>query len=283
MKSFDPQGNSSSAPMSSKAHSRREVLVGTAAVGAMAILHAAPAAADGKKTFTILHTDDLHSNFVGMSPESDYTPFSLNDDKTRGGFARLAPLIAARKAAREAQGPVLVLDDGDYSNGTAFGAATRETGSELQLLFRMGFDATTFGNHEFDFGPDGLGTSIAVAAKAGGTPPIVVSNIDLSKDDPTLVYLQRLTKDGLIRRHLVIERGGLRFGIFGLLGKEAAIYTSSGAASFKDATETAKEMVTILREKKWMSSSVSATAAGRERRANHRGRRLGSRQGRARH
>jgi 5'-nucleotidase/UDP-sugar diphosphatase len=106
-----------------------------------------------------------------MSPESDYTPFSLNDDKTRGGFARLAPLIAARKAAREAQGPVLVLDDGDYSNGTAFGAATRETGSELQLLFRMGFDATTFGNHEFDFGPDGLGTSIAVAAEARRTPP----------------------------------------------------------------------------------------------------------------
>jgi 5'-nucleotidase/UDP-sugar diphosphatase len=78
----------------------------------------------------------------GMSPELDYTPFSLNDDKTRGGFACLAPLIAARKAARE-------------------------TGSELQLLFRMGFDATTFGNHEFDFGPGGLGTSIAVAAKAG--------------------------------------------------------------------------------------------------------------------
>ena len=138
-------------------------------------------AAGGKKTFTILHTNDLHSNFIGMSPELDYTPFSPNDDKTRGGFARLAPLIATRKAAREAQGPVLLLDDGDYSNGTAFGAATRETGSELQLLFRMGFDATTFGNHEFDFGPDGLGTSIAVAAKAGRTPPIVASNVELSK------------------------------------------------------------------------------------------------------
>src|SRR5450755_3071755 len=135
-----------------KTPSRRELLAGSAAAGAMALLRGEPvAAADGKKTFTILHTNDLHSNFVGMSPEADYTPFSLNDDKTRGGFARLAPLVAARKAAGEAQGPVLVLDDGDYSNGTAFGAATRETGSELQLLFRMGFDATTFGNHEFDF------------------------------------------------------------------------------------------------------------------------------------
>jgi 5'-nucleotidase / UDP-sugar diphosphatase len=111
------------------------------------------AALDRKKTFTILHTNDLHSNFIGMSPELDYTPYSLNDDKTRGGFARLAPLIAARKTARQAQGPVLVLDDGDYSNWTAFGAATRETGAELQLLFEIGYDATTFGNHEFDFGP----------------------------------------------------------------------------------------------------------------------------------
>jgi 5'-nucleotidase / UDP-sugar diphosphatase len=186
MKPIDPRGNKSFAVASSKTHTRREVLVG-ATVGAVFVLHGKPAAANGKKTFTILHTNDIHSNFVGMSPEADYTPFSLNDDKTRGGLARLATLIAERKAAREAQGPVLVLDDGDYSNGTAFGAATRETGSELQLLFRMGFDATTFGNHEFDFGPEGLGTSIAVAAKAGRTPPIIVSNIDLSKDDPTLV------------------------------------------------------------------------------------------------
>jgi hypothetical protein len=68
-----------------------------------------------KKTFTILHTNDLHSSFIGMGPAADYTPFSLNDDATRGGYARLAGLIAKRKAAQAAQGPVLVLDAGDYS------------------------------------------------------------------------------------------------------------------------------------------------------------------------
>jgi 5'-nucleotidase / UDP-sugar diphosphatase len=261
--SLDPQAENSFAVKPSKGQSRRDILVGTAAVGAMVVLCGKPAAAaDGKKTFTILHTNDIHSNFVGMSPEADYTPFSLNDDKTRGGLARLATLIADRKVAREAQGPVLILDDGDYSNGTAFGAATRETGSELQLLSRMGFDATTFGNHEFDFGPDGLGKSIAVAAKAGRTPPIVVSNIDISKDDPTLVDLQRLTKEGVIRRHLVIERGGLRFGIFGLLGKEASIYTSGGAASFPDPIQTAAEMVTMLREKEKVDVVICLSHGG---------------------
>src|SRR5450755_1298686 len=125
--------------MSIKAPTRRDILATLVAAGATVILRGETlSAADGKKTFTILHTNDIHSNFVGMSPEADYTPFSLNDDKTRGGLARLATLIAARKAAREAQGPVLLLDGGDYSNGTAFGAATRETGSELQLLYRMG-------------------------------------------------------------------------------------------------------------------------------------------------
>jgi 5'-nucleotidase/UDP-sugar diphosphatase len=80
--------------------------------------------------------------------------------------------------------------------------------------------------------------------------------------DPTLVDLQRLTKEGVIRRHLVIERGGLRFGIFGLLGKEAAIYTSGGAASFPDATETAREMVTILREKEKVDVVICLSHGG---------------------
>ena len=144
---------------------------------------------------------------------------------------------------------MLVLDAGDYSMGTAFGAATRETGGELQLMSRMGYDATTFGNHEFDLGPDGLGKSIGVAAKAGRVPAVVASNTNFSKDDATLADLQRLAKAGVVRRHLVIDRGGIRFGIFGLLGKEAQFYTGgAGAASFADAIETAKEMVTVLRE-----------------------------------
>ena len=33
-----------------------------------------------KKTFTILHTNDRHSSFIGMGPAADYTPFTLNDD-----------------------------------------------------------------------------------------------------------------------------------------------------------------------------------------------------------
>ncbi len=230
--------------------SRRDFLARSATAGAAILLCGElVVAAERKKTFTILHTNDLHSNFIGLGPASDYTPFSAGDYKTLGGYARLAALIRQRKEALQSLGPVLILDDGDYSMGTAFGGAIRETGAELQLLSRMGYDAITFGNHEFDFGPDGLGQSIGVAAKAGHVPPVVASNTNVDGKDATLADLQRLAKDGVIRRHLVIERGGVRFGIFGLIGKEAVVYTQGGAASFPDAIETAKYMVNVLHEK----------------------------------
>jgi 5'-nucleotidase / UDP-sugar diphosphatase len=206
------------------------------------------ATADGKKTFTILHTNDMHSSFIGMGPAADYTPFTLNDDATRGGYARVAGLIAKRKEARKDQGPVLVLDAGDYSMGTPFGAATRELGGELQLMSRMGYDATTFGNHEFDLGPEGLVRSIDAAAGSGHVPAVIASNTQYTGQGATLADLQRLVRAGVIRRHLVIERGGMRFGIFGILGKEAIFYTSKGAVSFSDGIEAAREMVKLLRE-----------------------------------
>jgi len=248
--SAEPAGTDSVGTIERGTISRREFLVVSAAVGATIVLPGGlSAAVSGKKTFTILHTNDLHSSFIGMSPASDYTPFTLNDDTTRGGYARLASLISTRKAARQEQGPVLILDAGDYSMGTPFAAAGREIGSELQLMARMGYDATTFGNHEFDLGPDGLGKSIGVAAKAGRIPAVLSSNTNFTKQDATLADLRRLSKEGVIRRYTVIERGGIRFGIFGLLGKEAQIYTSGGAVAFVDTIEAAKEMVAILRDK----------------------------------
>ena len=84
--------------MSRDSISRREFVAGAAAIGATFVLADALAAAPGgKRTFTILHTNDMHSSFIGMGPAADYTPFSLNDDATRGGYARLGGLIARRR------------------------------------------------------------------------------------------------------------------------------------------------------------------------------------------
>jgi 5'-nucleotidase len=244
--------------------SRRDFLAGAAAFGvAIAVPADVATAADGKKTFTILHTNDMHSNFIGMGPASDYTPLKVNDDKTSGGYARIAALISARKKARASQGPVLIVDAGDFSMGTAFAAASREIGGELQLMSRMGYDATTFGNHEFDLGPDGLGKAIGVAGKAGRIPVVLSANTDFAADDPALDDLRRLSRAGLIRRHFVIERGGMRFGLFGVLGKEAQFYTGgAGAVKFLDAVESAREIVKLLRETEKVDVVIALSHGG---------------------
>ena len=66
----------------------------------------------------------------------------------------------------------------------------------------------------------------------------------------------------MIRRHIVIERGGIRFGLFGVLGKEAQIYTSPGAVTFADPIETAKEMVKILRETEKVDVVIALSHGG---------------------
>lgn len=199
------------------------------------------------QTFTILHTNDLHSSFIGMGPSSDYTPFELHNDSTIGGYARLAGLIASKKDLHKKEGAVLVLDAGDYSMGTPFGAATRETGGELLLMSMMGYDATTFGNHDFDLGPGGLARSMNAAIRGGSRLPVIASNTDLSANDTSISGLQKLSRNGSIFPYKVIERGGIRFGILGLLGKEATFYTGgAGAVKFSDAIEAAKKQVHIL-------------------------------------
>ena len=216
-----------------------------------------------RTTFTILHTNDMHSNLVGMAPSSDYTPETPDDDATLGGFARLVAMIAERKKAREAQGPVLVLDAGDYSMGTAFGAAIRETGAELQLMAMMGYDATTFGNHDYDLGPEGMVAAIGVAARAGRIPAVLAANTDFSGSDPTLAGLKGLAGDKVVRTHAVVERGGVRFGLFGLMGKEAVFYaTGAGAITFPDADETGKEMVKLLRETEKVDVVIALSHGG---------------------
>ncbi|HUP10039.1 MAG TPA: bifunctional UDP-sugar hydrolase/5'-nucleotidase [Caldimonas sp.] len=242
--------------------SRREILTGFAMAGAASLAGPVFSATGPKQTFTILHTNDMHSNFIGMGPASDYTPLTINDDNTTGGYARIAALLTARRRVRASEGPVLVLDAGDFSMGTAFAAASREIGAELQVMAHMGYDATTFGNHEFDLGPDGLARAIGVASRAGRIPAVLSANTDFAASDAALAGLRKLSAAGVIRRHLVIERGGIRFGLFGVLGKEAQIYTSGGAVKFRDPVESAREVVQLLRETEKVDVVIALSHGG---------------------
>jgi 5'-nucleotidase/UDP-sugar diphosphatase len=249
---------------------RRTFLV-TSVIAGATIAMSEPLAAQttGQKTFTILHTNDLHSNFIGMAPAADYTPLTQNDDSTRGGFARLATKIRERRTATEGLGPVLVLDAGDFSTGTAFAAATRETGGELRLLAMLGCDATTFGNHDFNFGPEGTAATIGAAVEAGQVPAILATNTDFSAPAQTLAGLQQLGAQGRIRNYLVIERGGIRFGILGVLGREAATYSVSAApVKFTDPIESARAAVSMLRGTEKVDVVIALSHGGVHRNAD---------------
>lgn len=221
------------------------------------------AATPGKHVFSILHTNDMHSNVVGVGPLQDYTPLKLGDDQTKGGYARLGALIAQRRAELGQLGPVLVLDAGDFSMGTAVAAACRELGAELQLMAQMGYDATTLGNHEFDLGPDGLGKAIQQAAEAGDIPAIVVTNSDVSAESQRLTDLQALAQRGILRPYQIIERGGLRFGLVGIIGYDAFKYAADvGEVTFGDPIETAKAVAQRLKREEKVDVVIALSHGG---------------------
>jgi 5'-nucleotidase len=235
---------------SKNSFNRREFIATSTVTGAtLCMAGQAAAAIKGKRTFTILHTNDIHSNLIGVGPASEYTPSSPKDDRTIGGIERLSTLIAERRKARETEGPVLVLDIGDFSIGTPFGGAIRETGAELQCLSIAGFDATTFGNHEFDSGPAALAEAIAVAKRAGHVPTILAANTNFEAEDVALSGLKELARDKVLRSYMVIERGGIKFGLFGMMGLDSIQFTiNPGALTFPDPIETARKMVRQLRD-----------------------------------
>lgn len=169
----------------------------------------------GKKV-TIIHTNDLHSRLTGYSPELSYTPLTTNDDKTVGGFARMAAII--KKEKESAEGTLLVVDAGDFLMGTLFQALEPFNGFQLRLMKSIGYDVVAAGNHEFDFGPGRLADIINAAAGNGAIPPLLLSNAVFSDEDPADDRLAELFSNGRMQRKLIIEKDGLRIGFFSLMG-----------------------------------------------------------------
>jgi len=204
---------------------------------------------NSKHQLTLLHTNDWQSRYLGYGPNSDYSPQSINDDKTIGGISRMASLINQRRS-QLGKDNLLLLDGGDYSMGTLFHTIIRETGSELQLMQALGYDALTFGNHDFDFYPDGLAQSIRSAInKMGHLPPIIASNLQFSQSDSRDDDLQALWNEGVIKPYIVLNKAGLKIGVFGMLGYKAAdVAANSKPLTFADPIETAQKMVKLLKK-----------------------------------
>jgi 5'-nucleotidase len=215
----------------------------------------------GEKEITILHTNDLHSHILGFPPNLDYRPEMTGGDATKGGWARVATVIKQEKEKRNH--PVLVLDGGDFLMGSLFHMLAREEAMELRLMKDMGYDVLTLGNHEFDLKPRGLARILHSAAARGGMPPIVFSNPLFSKESDKDDTLEEAFKQGMVKPYMVLEKGGMKIGIFGILGKDAAEKSPfASPLKFGDPIETSREMVKVLREKEKVDMVICLSHSG---------------------
>lgn len=167
-----------------------------ASVAALA-LSAGTAQAD--YTLTILHTNDFHARF---EPISKYdSPCSAEENTAGECFGGSARLVTAIEEAKARSNNWILVDGGDQFQGTLF--YTYYKGAlAAEMMNKMGYDAMTVGNHEFDDGPEVLrGFMDAVDF------PVLMSNADYS-GEPLLA--DKLAKS------VIIERGGERLGLIGL-------------------------------------------------------------------
>jgi 5'-nucleotidase / UDP-sugar diphosphatase len=201
------------------------------------------------KKIVILHTNDIHSRLVGFSPESAYSPLSINDDKTIGGFARIASIIKNEKEKLPAN--TLVIDDGDFLMGTLFHTVEAESGFQLPLMKLMGYDIVCLGNHEFDFGTERLSEIVRSSLKRGPIPEILLSNAVFSKKDTKNDSLEDIYKKEIIKRSYIVKKGGFKIGFFALMGVNAGQVSPAAAPlTFGKQWDFAKKAVRELRAQK---------------------------------
>ena len=183
--------------------------------------------AKGGRQLVILHTNDTHSCIYPLSEALADTMLA-----GRGGFIRR---IAMLKEERQKHPDLLYFDSGDFSQGSAY--YTMYKGDvEIGLMNEMGIDASTIGNHEFDFGLENMARIFRMA-----NFPIVCSNYDFTG---TVV-------EGTVKRYIVLKRNGIKIGVFALCPKMDGLVDLKKCEGVKylDPAKVANEMGDMLKNK----------------------------------
>jgi len=157
------------------------------------------------KTVTLLFTNDV---------ESAYDPIPAHwrgDMEMIGGIAEMTTLI---RTLRASEPNVFLFDSGDIFTGSL--AKETEGALAFELMTTMGYDAMAIGNHEFEYGVE-----IFEWAKNRAPFPVLGANM-----------FYRGTEHPYAQAHAIIERGGVRIGVIGIMGRDAvsAIIPSNIAA-----------------------------------------------------
>ena len=181
-----------------------------------------------QKQLTILHTNDTHSCILPLNPNLADTTLA-----GRGGFLRR---IALLQEERQKDPELLYFDSGDFSQGSSY-YTMFEGDVEIGLMNEMGIDASTIGNHEFDFGLENMVRLFRMA-----NFPIVCSNYDFADTE---------LKD-IVKPYVIIKRKGMKIGVFALCPPMEGLVSAKnyGPLRFLDPVETATKMVSLLKGRK---------------------------------
>ncbi|WP_101260301.1 bifunctional metallophosphatase/5'-nucleotidase [Labilibaculum filiforme] len=183
----------------------------------------ATAAKKELQKITILHTNDLHSR-IEPFPKEDPNYSGL------GGFARIHALV---QKIRKEEELVLLFDAGDVFQGTPYFNFFKGE-AEFKLMSKIGYDAGTLGNHEFDNGVEGIASQMKHL-----NFPLLNANYNFTGTE----------LEGQIPAYKIFDKGDLKIGIFGL-GVNLDGYVepkNRGAISYIDPVIVTEKMVNILK------------------------------------
>ena len=190
---------------------------------------------DQTQELTVLFTHDLHSHLLPAATETG--------DGEYGGYARLMTAIHAEK---EKAPDAVLLDGGDFAMGSLFQTAYPTSAIELRMMGAMGYDVTTFGNHEFDYLQSGLKSMMRAALDSGDPlPALVCANYlpPVEGQDGYDPELWQVYNDYGVRDYIILERGGVYYVVFGIFGFDADDCAPNSGMVFEDPITVAAETV----------------------------------------
>ena len=213
---------------------------------------------------TILFTHDLHSHFL---------PQSTAEGGESGGYARLKTVIDGERAVNP---DALLVDGGDFSIGSLIQTLYTTQAAELRTMGAMGYDAVTIGNHEFDHKGTGFAEMLnsAKAAQQAAVelllvdarpledmdayrerfgpvtpvlPTLLGANYAPADDNPDRAFIRSAMEDYGVTDCMTLERGGVTYGLFGLMGVDSDECAPTSGFTRTDAAKAAKRCVVTLK------------------------------------
>lgn len=173
---------------------------------------------------TILHNSDGESALTGSSES--------------GSIAQFATIVKNLKKESGAENTLIVSSGDNFLAGVSYAAS--EGVLDAKALNMIGYDVTAIGNHEFDFGQNGLKKFLDTAKFA-----FVSSNLVIDRDSVLYSYT-----DNKIFRATVIDRAGRNIGIVGATTDELKYISSPGeSVHAEDVKQYLQQAVDSLRNR----------------------------------